>query len=268
MCVWHRRGSWTGLQFRRAPRVQASWLNFLHFHENGLSARSRVYGRYFTESCFKNYGQYSSGLARYLILKDLTLTPKHSCCLTITHNQMHFTFYVSLLYLGVPLVLGIQCRPKTCLSQTSFFTTIQARGLWKFCPHYGRTPPLYSTVVNKINKMRTVLRGSPQFLLQIQLWLLLMCLFHSNEVGNSQRMEREGFERSLHFLESKGLTIGVIVTDRHPSIRKYIKKQWPSIRHLYDTWHVRKCIFVFINCNCNMTMTCNIKGYSRLSLTH
>ena len=70
-----------------------------------------------------------------------------------------------------------------------------------------------------------------------------MCLFQSNEVGNSQRMEKEGFERSLNFLESQGLNIGAIVTDRHPSIGKFMKERRPSIRHLY-TWHVAKGIFI------------------------
>ncbi|XP_051988963.1 uncharacterized protein LOC127648343 [Xyrauchen texanus] len=53
-------------------------------------------------------------------------------------------------------------------------------------------------------------------------------------------MEREGFLRSLQFLESAGLRVGAIVTDRHPSIQKYLREQRPEIQHYFDTWHVAK----------------------------
>lgn len=59
-------------------------------------------------------------------------------------------------------------------------------------------------------------------------------------MGASQRMEREGFLRSLQFLESAGLRVGAIVTDRHPSIQKYLREQRPEIQHYFDTWHVSK----------------------------
>uniref|UniRef100_A0A8C1U4M5 Uncharacterized protein n=1 Tax=Cyprinus carpio TaxID=7962 RepID=A0A8C1U4M5_CYPCA len=65
-------------------------------------------------------------------------------------------------------------------------------------------------------------------------------LIQSNEVGASPRMEREGFLRSLQFLESAGLRVGAIVTDRHPSIQKYLREQRPDIKHYFDTWHVSK----------------------------
>ncbi|XP_051994441.1 uncharacterized protein LOC127652376 [Xyrauchen texanus] len=53
-------------------------------------------------------------------------------------------------------------------------------------------------------------------------------------------MEREGFLRSLQFLESAGLRVGAVVTDRHPSIQKYLREQRPDIQHYFDTWHVSK----------------------------
>lgn len=40
----------------------------------------------------------------------------------------------------------------------------------------------------------------------------------SNEEGSSVRMEKEGFIRSLEFLEASELNVGAIVTDHHPSI--------------------------------------------------
>ncbi|XP_051977582.1 uncharacterized protein LOC127639555 [Xyrauchen texanus] len=65
-------------------------------------------------------------------------------------------------------------------------------------------------------------------------------LIQSNEVGASPRMESKGFLRSLQFLESAGLRVGAIVTDRHPSIQKYLREQRPEIQHYFDTWHVSK----------------------------
>ncbi|XDV25779.1 hypothetical protein PO909_029637 [Leuciscus waleckii] len=65
-------------------------------------------------------------------------------------------------------------------------------------------------------------------------------LVQSNEVGSSPRMELEGFLRSINFLESEGMKIGALVTDRHPSIQKYLREQRPDIQHYFDTWHVSK----------------------------
>lgn len=71
----------------------------------------------------------------------------------------------------------------------------------------------------------------------------IILLFQSNEVGASPRMELEGFLRSINFLESEGMKIGALVTDRHPSIQKYLREQRADIRHYFDTWHVSKGLF-------------------------
>ena len=52
-------------------------------------------------------------------------------------------------------------------------------------------------------------------------------------------MEIAGFTRSLAFLESVGLSIGAIVTDRHLQVQKYMKGR-KDIKHYYDAWHVAK----------------------------
>lgn len=65
-------------------------------------------------------------------------------------------------------------------------------------------------------------------------------LVQSNEVGNSSRMEKEGFVRSVAFLQARGLSIDTVVTDRHPQIQKHIREQLPSVKHYYDVWHVAK----------------------------
>lgn len=55
-------------------------------------------------------------------------------------------------------------------------------------------------------------------------------------------MEKEGLKRVLDFLMQKGVTIEVLVTDRHRQINKWLREQHPSITHYYDIWHVAKGI--------------------------
>ena len=67
----------------------------------------------------------------------------------------------------------------------------------------------------------------------------------SNQVGNSARMELEGFVKCLKFLKEVGVKVGAIVTDRHPSVQKYMREKQAGIVHYYDTWHVAKGTFPF-----------------------
>ncbi|XP_049324303.1 uncharacterized protein LOC111195039 isoform X2 [Astyanax mexicanus] len=63
-------------------------------------------------------------------------------------------------------------------------------------------------------------------------------LIQSNEVGGSHNMEKEGLKRSLQHLESKGVAVDYIVTDRHPQIQKILRDR--QITHYYDVWHLEK----------------------------
>nr|XP_055062763.1 uncharacterized protein LOC129445807 [Misgurnus anguillicaudatus] len=63
-------------------------------------------------------------------------------------------------------------------------------------------------------------------------------LVQSNEVGGSYHMEKEGLKRSLDLLDSNGLTVDYIVTDRHPQIQKFLRER--SITQYYDVWHFEK----------------------------
>ncbi|XP_073321849.1 uncharacterized protein [Pagrus major] len=67
-------------------------------------------------------------------------------------------------------------------------------------------------------------------------------LVQSNKVGNSVQMEKEGFERSLSFLEGKGIVVNSIVTDRHTGVQKFLREQRPGISHYFDPWHMGKGI--------------------------
>lgn len=67
-------------------------------------------------------------------------------------------------------------------------------------------------------------------------------LVQSNEVGNSVRMEEEGFVRSLNVLEERGVEVLAVVTDRHSGVQKYLRDQKPAITHFFDPWHMGKGI--------------------------
>ena len=58
-------------------------------------------------------------------------------------------------------------------------------------------------------------------------------------------MEAIGFKRGLTNLLDSGVSIDVVTTDRHPSIRKIVREEYPQQRHQYDPWHVAKGNFFY-----------------------
>ena len=60
------------------------------------------------------------------------------------------------------------------------------------------------------------------------------------ESSSSIAMERDAFKLVIQRLLAKDLRIGVIVTDRSPSIKKLMATSFPNIIHQYDIWHVAK----------------------------
>ncbi|KAI8487036.1 hypothetical protein Bbelb_352960 [Branchiostoma belcheri] len=67
-------------------------------------------------------------------------------------------------------------------------------------------------------------------------------LVQSNEVGGSYHMEQKGLEKSLAWMESVDVEVGTLVTDRHVGINKMIREDHPTIKHLFDIWHVAKSV--------------------------
>nr|XP_054597846.1 uncharacterized protein LOC107391876 isoform X2 [Nothobranchius furzeri] len=65
-------------------------------------------------------------------------------------------------------------------------------------------------------------------------------LVQSSEVGGSPKMEIEGLRRSLRLLWSKGVTVDLIITDRHPQIQKFLQKK--KITHYCDVWRLQNSI--------------------------
>lgn len=44
----------------------------------------------------------------------------------------------------------------------------------------------------------------------------------------------------MEFISQQNLQIGVLVTDRHRQINKWIRENHPEVAHYYDVWHVAK----------------------------
>lgn len=61
-----------------------------------------------------------------------------------------------------------------------------------------------------------------------------------SEATSSSAMEPLGFRRGLDHLVDSGVSIGVVTTDRAPSIRKIMRESYPELRHQFDPWHVAK----------------------------
>lgn len=53
-------------------------------------------------------------------------------------------------------------------------------------------------------------------------------------------MEKEGLSRALDSLDEKEVTVGTLVTDRHPQVAKWLRENYPDIDHRYDIWHIAK----------------------------
>ncbi|XP_030249967.1 uncharacterized protein LOC115567468 [Sparus aurata] len=93
-------------------------------------------------------------------------------------------------------------------------------------------------------------------------------LVQSNEVGNSVRMEKEGFERSLSFLEGKGVVVKAIVTDRHTGVQKFLREQRPGISHYFDPWHMGKGIGKKIDAMAKMRRTQEVGPWRKSVVNH
>ncbi|XP_076156980.1 uncharacterized protein LOC143140023 isoform X2 [Alosa pseudoharengus] len=65
-------------------------------------------------------------------------------------------------------------------------------------------------------------------------------LIQVTQAKNSVAMERMGFKKGLDKLLDDGIAVKVVTTDRHPSIRKMMREDYPDITHQFDPWHVTK----------------------------
>ncbi|KAG0434766.1 hypothetical protein HPB47_018899 [Ixodes persulcatus] len=65
-------------------------------------------------------------------------------------------------------------------------------------------------------------------------------VLQSTEVKSSNHIETEGLKRSLDFLLSMGLSVYVLVTDRHFGVNALMRDRYPDTKHRFDPWHVAK----------------------------
>ena len=65
-------------------------------------------------------------------------------------------------------------------------------------------------------------------------------IVQSNEVISSVHMVLEGLKRCLQHVQSRGVDIVRVVTDRHTQVKKYVHEEHPNKSHDFDVWHVGK----------------------------
>jgi len=53
-------------------------------------------------------------------------------------------------------------------------------------------------------------------------------------------MEKEGLSRALQFLHDNALTVGMLITDRHKQINKFMNQDYSEVEHQCDIWYVAK----------------------------
>ena len=62
-----------------------------------------------------------------------------------------------------------------------------------------------------------------------------------SESPSSAAMELIGYERGFEKLKYLGVPVGLMATDRSPSIKKLMKSdRYISVLHEFDAWHVGK----------------------------
>lgn len=77
-------------------------------------------------------------------------------------------------------------------------------------------------------------------------------LAQANEAGSSTAMEALGHKKALEFLLTTEMVKTAFVSDRHASIRKWMRETCPKlckdmrkpvIKHFFDLWHIGKSMF-------------------------
>ncbi|XP_069482776.1 uncharacterized protein [Ambystoma mexicanum] len=72
--------------------------------------------------------------------------------------------------------------------------------------------------------------------------IVSLVVMQVTQCTSSVAMEKLGFIKSVEYLQSRGMHIDLIATDRHVSIGKTMREQFPHIKHQFDVWHLGKSI--------------------------
>ena len=73
-----------------------------------------------------------------------------------------------------------------------------------------------------------------------------MFFLQRNEVGSSQGMEFEAFQRCMTYLLGGGLALHTFISDRHNQIAKYMREKLKQVIHYFDLWHLKKSKLNFL----------------------
>ena len=65
------------------------------------------------------------------------------------------------------------------------------------------------------------------------------------ETSSSSAMELEGLKRCRKILEDQNVEVQQLTTDRHVSVKSYMKNHWKKVTHYFDTWHLTKGVNLF-----------------------
>ncbi|KAM4567181.1 uncharacterized protein PAE49_010598 [Odontesthes bonariensis] len=93
-------------------------------------------------------------------------------------------------------------------------------------------------------------------------------LVQVTEATSLVAMELTGFQRGLDYLLERGLKVGVVTTDRSPSIRKVMRENYSSIRHEFDIWHVAKGVKKKLTAISNKKGTKDLQPWIRSITNH
>ena len=72
--------------------------------------------------------------------------------------------------------------------------------------------------------------------------IIEISLTQVTEAGNSNRMEKYGLIKVLDKMAQKGIALKQITTDRHQSVKEYLREERSDIEHQFDVWHFCKNI--------------------------
>ena len=82
-------------------------------------------------------------------------------------------------------------------------------------------------------------------------------------------MELEGIKMSLKELHDADIPIKSLVTDRHSSVKRFMREKEPSIDHWFDVWHVAKgMLFMWWTKEAILIRTLNARNTSLINLSY
>lgn len=96
--------------------------------------------------------------------------------------------------------------------------------------HFRHPPPKIVPLPNPSNSSRLEHTQPSSITISLQ----------ANEVASSSHMELEAVRRGLEQLADLNIALESFTTDRHPSVRKYMRTTHPEVKHQFDVWHVSK----------------------------